>query len=444
MKVFDPLTSETLIKNTNAFHEITTALHNQNNATYAGVIETQGRKKVVEHERQSRTGLYSQVAKHKRAFSSSKVNDSIDNLRGLEQTALPAKQNILAAIRNDLRTELNKKVTAIAELNKFREAHQRTEAAIYPDESKKMIGLLIFMGVIEAVLNSFFLSKGSEFGLAGGFAMAIVISLLNVLIAFFMSLCLRSAHSVTTKKNILGITFSALLAMVVVALALFIGHYRAALDDNVDSAPLKAVKSMAESPLGITTFDSWILVAITFAIFVFVTFKLFKNDDPYPGYGAISRKAKAASENYSRSKTKADKLVAILRDELTNEIDQNYETLDRLSHEFDQEEESLAQLARDYRSFLTQQALEYKSFCEECRQRFSHDCIQILDKTALFHSTAKIIEFEKLEAFLQDDDIARLKTVKHFIREFREVEFTGIRSSFLTATNKFVLVEEQT
>jgi hypothetical protein len=361
----------------------------------------------------------------------------------LEQSALPEKQNTLAAIKNDLRTELNKKNTTIAELNKFREAHQLTRAAIYPDEPNKTIGLLFLMGIFEAVLNSFFLSKGSEFGLAGGFAIAIVISCLNVLIAFFMSLSLRFANHRATKISIFGIVCSTHLAIAVAAISLFIGHYRAALDKNVDLASLQAVKNMAESPLGISTFDSWILVFITFAIFALVTFKLFKNDDPYPGYGDITRKARTASKNYSRSKTKANELVTRLRDELTNALDQNYEALDKLSHEFDQDGESLEQLARDYRSFLTQQTLEYDSFCQECRQRFSHDCIQILDKNASFDTPANNIKFEEPEAFLRDNDITRLNAVKRTIREFREMEYTNLRSSYLTATNKLVLVAEQ-
>lgn len=443
MKVFDILTAEALVKSTNANHTITTTVNNQNTAFYDGLIEIQGKKNVVEHERSNRQGLYTKVAQHKKILSSSKAQDRIDNIRHLEQTAIPNKAGKLDAIRKDLRAELTKKNSCIAELNKFREINKLTHSADFPEETKKVFGILILCGVIEAALNAFFLSKASEFGLAGGFAIAIIISIINLLAAFFMSGTLRFIHHIEPKKSILGTAGALILALIVGSISLFIGHYRAALDDDVESASIQAVTNMSESLFGISTFDSWILVAITLAIFIFVTFKFYKSDDPYPGYGNISRKAKVATDTFSKMKTKADALVDDLRKQLISELDIRYEELDQIVHGLDEDQEAIQQLGRDYRAFLTQQSLEFDTYCEECRQRFTHDCLQILDKSAEFPKPIESIVFEELELLINPEDENRFKEIRGKIREFRETQFADIRRSYLAAVNKLVLNEEQ-
>jgi hypothetical protein len=441
MNTFDILTSAALLEATKANREITTAIHNQNSENYDGLIELQCKTKVIEHERQARKALFAQVATYKKLNNSSKIQDSIVEVRQMETTTIPEMDMKLGAIKKDLQSALNSKNSQIAELNKFREEHKLTRAAIYPSNQSKLIGVLVFMGVLEAILNAFFLSKASEFGLAGGFAMAAGISALNILFAFFMSTSLRNAQYNDSKRSMLGFTAATLVLIAVSTLALFIGHYRAALDENVGLASFQAVKNMADSPFGISTFDSWILVSITFAIFILVAWKFFKNDDPYPGYGEISRKADEANTKYSRYKTKADALVKEMRVELIQKFEQKYEELNLLSHGLEQDEESIEQLERDYQSFLSQQTLEYEAYCELCRQRFSHDVNQILDKKAVFAKEKESIQFQVLTPLLKSEDIERFKEIKSQIRGFRETDFSHVRASIIASANKISLSE---
>jgi hypothetical protein len=441
MNTFDILTCEALLEATNANREITTIIHNQNSENYDGLIELQCKTKVIEHERQARKALYVQAATYKKLNNSSKIQDNIDEVQQMEVTSIPEMDIKLGAIKIELQSALNRKNSQIAELNKFREEHKLTRAAIYPGNQSKLIGVLVFMGVSEAVLNAFFLSKASEFGLAGGFAMATGITALNLLFAFFMSTSLRNAQYNDSKKSMLGFTATTVIFIAVSTLALFIGHYRSSLDENVDLASFQAVKSMADSPFVISTFDSWILVSITFAIFILVTWKFFKNDDPYPGYGEMSRKADEGNTKYSRYKTKADALVKEMRVELIQKFEHKYEQLNQLSHGLEQDEESIEQLERDYHSFLSQQALEYEAYCELCRQRFSHDVNQMLGKIAVFAKEKHSIQFQGLTPVLKNEDIERFKETKSKIRKFRETDFSQVRSSIIASANKISLYE---
>lgn len=442
MKTFDALKSEVLLTDINAFHTITSNIHNQNNETYDAVVELQGKKRVIEHERQCRKALFDVVSTHKKSINSSKAQDGISKIRELDKTTYPEKKQKLEDIKKELQEEQKYKTEAIAEVTKFRETNKLNRAAHYPKKRDKLLGLLVLMGVFEAILNAFFLSKASEFGLAGGFAMAVVISLLNIIFAFFMSRSLMHIHHIEPKTSLIGILGTLVLASVVAFISLFIGHYRAALDESMELASVQAVINMIESPTGISTFDSWMLVIVTVVIFSFVTFKFYKNDDPYPGYGEISRKAQNAKDQLSRKKTKASEMVETLRKDLLEELEQKYETLNTIAYSFDEDEESLSQLRRDYLSFMSQQSLEYESFCEECRQRFSHDCTQVLDKKAIFPEPKSNIKLDELEPFLTEYDIANLQKQKENIQAFREKEYSTIRSDFLSIVNQLVLNQE--
>jgi len=444
MKIFDALKSEVLLTDMNAFHTITTNLHNQNNETYDAVIELQGKKRVIEHERQSRKALFDVVSTHKKSINSSKAHDGMSKIRELDKTSYEEKKQKLEQIKKDLQTEKNLKTEAIAEVNKFRETNKLNHSAHYPDKREKLYGILLLMGVLEAILNSFFLSKASEFGLAGGFAMAVAISGLNILFAFFMSRALMHIHHIEPKTSLLGILGTITMASAVGFISLFIGHYRSALDESIESASSQAVTSMLESPLGISTFDSWMLVFLTITIFVFVTFKFYKNDDPYPGYGDISRNALNAKNKFSRAKTQANEMVENLRTDLKAELEQKYENLNTIANSYDEDEESLSQLRRDYLSFMSQQSLEFESFCVECRQRFSHDCTQILDRNAVFPESRSNIALDELEPFLTENDIDKLKIQKQKIQDFREIEYSEIRDNFLSMVNQLVINKETT
>ncbi|ARD45115.1 hypothetical protein [Colwellia sp. PAMC 21821] len=444
MKIFDALKSEVILTEINAFHTITSNINNQNNETYDEVIELQGKKRVIEHERKCRKALFEVVSSHKKNIKSSKAHDGMSKIRELTKTSYQDKKQMLENIKKDLQTENNRKNSAIAEVNKFREKNKLTHAAHYPENREKLYGILLLMGVLEAILNAFFLSKGSEFGLAGGFAMAIIISGVNILIAFFMSRSLMHIHHIEPRNSLLGIlgTFGA--ASCLGFISLFIGHYRAALDQDNISASSLAVNTILESPLGISTFDSWMLVIITIAIFIFVTFKFYKNDEPYPGYGDISRKAENAKNKFSRIKTKANEMVQNIRTDLKEELEQEYENLNSIANSFDEDEESLSQLRRDYLSFMSQQSLEFESFCQECRQRFTHDCIQLLDKKSILPDSMNSITFDELELFLTEQDIAHQKELKQKIKNFRENEYSDIRNDFLSIVNQLVLEKDIT
>jgi hypothetical protein len=441
MNTFSVITSEELINKTNAHKTIPTNIGNQNNENYDGLIEIQGKNKIIEHERQSRHDFYEQVSRYKKIIKSSEITSAINDVKIMEISEIANAEMTLNEIKSDLRIEETNKRKQVVELTNFRERNNITYEANYPENRNKLAGTILIFGVVEAILNAFFLSKASEFGLAGGFAMAVGIAALNVLFAFFMSRSIVNAHHTNSKKSILAFISLTVCVSVVFVMALFIGHYRAALDLNVENASFQAVTNILDAPFGITTWDSWMLVAITIAIFSFVTWKFYHNDDPYPQYGDIDRKTKQAIKKYGKCKTKANNLVKNIRIDLTKSIEQKYEVVNKLSHTINQNEDSIEQLIRDYKVFITQQTLEFDAFCKQCRQIFFQNVEQILGITANMSIEQQVLIFEDFETPLTKEDIERITNMKQLINNFVEVEYNEIKSNFLKASNSLTLGE---
>jgi hypothetical protein len=84
------------------------------------------------------------------------------------------------------------------------------------------------------------------------------------------------------------------LCLIVFFVALFwnllVGHYRTALAVDADNAESLAIQSFLESLFYLGGLASWMLSIIGFLIFIFVCYKAYHQDDPYPGYSKIDRR----------------------------------------------------------------------------------------------------------------------------------------------------------
>ena len=102
-------------------------------------------------------------------------------------------------------------------------------------------------------MNSIFFAKASSAGLVGGFLMAFILSFLNISIGGMASFGTRLAHHVTPLKTILGVMIMTLAMTVSGALALFVGHYRTALDQDIERAPFMAVVMLCHGRRGLSS-----------------------------------------------------------------------------------------------------------------------------------------------------------------------------------------------
>lgn len=182
------------------------------------------------------------------------------------------------------------------DLEIFRHRNGLTREAEYKESRILHYGVIFFVVIFETVLNAFFLSKGSELGLVGGFFQAFIISLINLGLAAFIATFFRNCfHQNLLRKGLAAV----LLATVVTAATAFVfgvGHYREALEQDPFTASQLAMVSLWAEPFGIRDFNSWIMVVVSGIALTVLAIKFFVVDDRYPGYTAITRRVRAMED----------------------------------------------------------------------------------------------------------------------------------------------------
>lgn len=188
-----------------------------------------------------------------------------------------------------------------AELRVFKTAHALTRSAVYPTGARAFFGyaLLLFLIVLEGVLNASFFAQGVDSGLLGGAAYAMALAALNVAIAYGLGKWpSRYFHHRRLGMKIFG-WLAVLIALVcMVAIGLSIAHFRDALTVGNTEAPAVAMHALMTTPLKLKDLMSWGLFGISVVFAVIAFFDGHFSDDLYPGYGGVSRRADAAAESY--------------------------------------------------------------------------------------------------------------------------------------------------
>lgn len=442
MRIFDVLKSENILAETDANRIITTTLQNQNNELFDGVIERKGRDKVLDSERESRRVLLNRSASHKKLVKSGSIEVAIAKVKQAKQRELPEAKGCISAISKEVKEGLQAKKEKEASLSKFRADNKLTHAASYSDSPGSDWGYLIFAMIAEGIINSFFLSKASEFGLVGGFALAFAISLVNLVMALCFVIGFQYFRHVSSGRSFVGAISMAGSSLVMISIALLVGHYRSALDLDIGSASTVAVESWLNDPLGIGTFESWLLTAVTIGIFIFFVFKLALKDELYPGYGKITRETIKARKQYTVLKTKAMKKVSQIKEKLNQKFELAYEELSTQAKMLEEDYEALESLEQDYQSYLLSQMFEFETFCEECRQRFSHECTQILDRNADLSKPMPFLEFQEPPKLIMETDMALFKSKREAIHQFQYEQMEELRTDYLNTVNNIGLNKE--
>lgn len=182
----------------------------------------------------------------------------------------------------------------------FREDHGlRRPAKHFEGWAKLAAVTIIFIG-IEAALNAFMFSRGNEQGLLGGLLTALVFSAVNVIASLLFGIASCGLNHSTAMRKTFG--FLALFAWLVLALALnlTVAHFRDLIDAQVGwaEAVQRAVPAMRAAPFGLTSMDSWFLLAIGSIISIFAFLKGWNAFDPFPGYSKVERDLMLAREKH--------------------------------------------------------------------------------------------------------------------------------------------------
>jgi len=191
------------------------------------------------------------------------------------------------------------------DLLQFQNVHRLDRTAHYPSRGRAILqwGIIAVLLFIETMGNGYFLSKGNELGLIGGWGEALIIAFLNIGVSLLIGeMFVRNLiHRSFGRKFLGGVALLAYLAFAI-TFNLLVAHYRTAVGALFEDQAQEALVRFKAAPFGLADFQSWVLFGIGF-LFSFITFLdgLYM-DDPYPGYGDHDRRLEQARGDYAAEK----------------------------------------------------------------------------------------------------------------------------------------------
>ncbi len=191
------------------------------------------------------------------------------------------------------------------DLEKFKQKNNITREASYPHSKILYIGIIMLILLSETSLNAYFFAKGNELGLIGGAAQALIISLINIVFAFFMGGYLVKKLNLVRKSSVMkyGVLFALILGFIAIFFFnLLVGHLRVQLGLDPDNAYVNSIVTFTQNPFGLNEFDSIILVLVGLLSFLIAFTDFYKMDDEYPHYGDLDRKFQEAQMEFSELK----------------------------------------------------------------------------------------------------------------------------------------------
>ena len=215
---------------------------------------------------------------------------------------------------------------ALKHLRWFQQKHGlHYRAAAYPESPVYHFATVAALALVEWVSLSSFYAEGSDFGLLGGVVIAMALSLVNISLAVLAGSLLRYVNHQSARRRRLALTAAAALYGCFALVTLAAAHYRVATNDIAQAQPAASAgagqamptfasdadqwraaklawQRFAGNPLGFEDVFSWILVVLAVIFGIFASYKGYRLDDPYPGYGELDRELKRRRAMYEASK----------------------------------------------------------------------------------------------------------------------------------------------
>jgi hypothetical protein len=271
---------------------------------------------------------------------------------------------------------------ALKHLRWFQQKHRlHHRAAAYPESPVYHFAVVAALALVEWLSLSTFYAEGSDFGLLGGVLIAMALSIVNISLAILSGSLLRYVNHQSARRKALALTGVACLYGAFLLVTLAAAHYRVATNDIAQSqsnvstpsgtllpqrvsadldqwrAARLAGQRFTRNPFGFDDVFSGILVVLTVIFGIFASYKGYRVDDPYPGYGELDRELKRRRAQYEVAKAEYCRVV---------------------DHLFDRTLQEQAHLFADVKSNI-EYYQQLFSRCDDQRRTFAHDAAELQD-----------------------------------------------------------------
>jgi hypothetical protein len=254
------------------------------------------------------------------------IEQTKDSFARLQTAIEPSLENLRAEHATVLHQAKENEARALKYLRWFQQRHGLNHrTATYPESQLYHFGIVAGLAVVEWVSLSTFYAEGSDFGLLGGVLIAMALSIVNISLAILSGSLLRYVNHRSPRRKALALLAVWLLYACFLLVTLAAAHYRVATNDIAQSqsaavasrgspdldqwrAARMAGQRFLTNPLGFDDVFSWILVVLALIFGIFASYKGYRIDDPYPGYGELDRELKRRRDIYEAAKADYSRL----------------------------------------------------------------------------------------------------------------------------------------
>lgn len=237
---------------------------------------------------------------------------------------------------NDLFTARRDWILGEKELAGFREDHKRRGPARFEINNTKNYGWIFFITIVEIIANAIFLGNAHKDGPVGVFAEILMFGVINIGFSFLLGFFIwRNFYHISTIRNVIAGFLAIPIISLILSLNLFLAHYRDKLESfkksnlSIDEMNVlfsqigsQARESFLNNSFMLDDFKSYLLMFIGIIASIFAIIKSFQLDDPYPGYGKISREQSKLANFYNNEQTSAFREMDDLADDFSNQINE--------------------------------------------------------------------------------------------------------------------------
>ncbi|HTQ12539.1 MAG TPA: hypothetical protein VMH86_01585 [Rhizomicrobium sp.] len=228
--------------------------------------------------------------------------------------------------------------SAKGDLNSFQQEHNRRRNA----STKGMLWIavsILFMLILfsgEIFFNGEMLGEGLTQGLSAGIAYAMGFSLINIILgAIAGHFAFRMKNHERLSISAWGWTCIFVWLGLIILFNLGVGHFRDALSGaDWENAKTLAISSLVAHPFVLATFESYALWGFGMLISLLVALDVYAMDDPYPGYGNMTRTANHAVQNFIEGKDQIRQDLQAWRDDAKKNMEISHEKASRWKSDY--------------------------------------------------------------------------------------------------------------
>ncbi|MEA3512594.1 MAG: hypothetical protein U9R37_03235 [Campylobacterota bacterium] len=216
----------------------------------------------------------------------------------------------------------NELLDAKRDLERFKTKNDLDRDEISSKSPILNIAIILVVVLVESLLNAVFFATGSELGLLGGLGQALVVSLVNLILAYFTVIIWNKRLLVSLHLIVKGllILLNISLLFLVFIFHLVVGHYRDALNINPEEAYVISIQNFINTPFLLSGFESWLLVFFGMLLFFILVIDIYKYKDPYPGFSVVTNRYKDIYEELESMRLEILEDMKIKEEEIESEL----------------------------------------------------------------------------------------------------------------------------